>query len=102
MSVHRSRGGFVLLSALVLDSIGNGMFMPLSVNYFQQHGATGVDRRPDQRRDRVDPAGPAITGWLADRIGPLPLVVASQVEQGIGFWRTAGCMSRLGSSWRPS
>ena len=36
MSVQRSRGGVVLLSALVLDSVGNGMFMPLSLIYFPQ------------------------------------------------------------------
>jgi MFS family permease len=26
-----------------------------------------------------------LAGWLADRIGPLPLVVASQVAQGLGY-----------------
>ena len=30
----RSRGGLVLVAALAVDSIGNGLFAPLSLVYF--------------------------------------------------------------------
>ncbi|WP_157494575.1 MFS transporter [Kutzneria sp. 744] len=87
MSVDRSRGGVILLSALVLDSVGSGMFMPLSLNYF--HQLTPVPLTLIGILASVATALslpiPLLAGWLADRVGPLPLVVASQVAQGIGF-----------------
>ncbi|QUQ67977.1 MFS transporter [Kutzneria sp. CA-103260] len=87
MSVNRSRGGVVLLSALVLDSVGNGMFQPLSLFYFFKLtpvplALIGV---LVSLANAVTLPIPVLAGWLADRVGPLPLVVASQVAQGIGY-----------------
>ena len=87
MSVHRSRGGVVLLSALVVDSIGNGMFMPLSLIYFAQLTPvplTLIGVLVSVATALTLPI-PVLAGWLADRVGPLPLVIAAQVAQGIGF-----------------
>lgn len=82
-----SRGGAVLIGALVIDAVGNGLLMPLSLQYF----------------DRLTPVPlvtlglvlsianlitlplPIWTGSLADRIGALPLVIGAQVLQGLGF-----------------
>jgi len=87
VSVQSSRGGAVLLSALVLDSVGNGMFMPLSLIYFPQLtpvplALIGILL---SAATALTLPVPILAGWLADRIGPLPLVVASQLAQGIGF-----------------
>ena len=87
VSVQRSRGGIVLLAALVLDSVGNGMFMPLSLIYFAQLTPvplTLIGVLVSAATAMTLPV-PLLAGWLADRIGPLPLVVAAQVTQGIGF-----------------
>ncbi|GAA3437312.1 MFS transporter [Kutzneria kofuensis] len=87
MPVDRSRGGVVLLSALVLDSVGNGMFMPLSLNYFQQLTSVplGLIGVLVSVATALTLPVPVLVGWLADRVGPVPLVVVSQVAQGIGY-----------------
>ncbi|MFI9380144.1 MFS transporter [Kutzneria sp. NPDC052558] len=87
MSVNRSRGGVVLLSALVLDSTGNGMFQPLSLFYFFKLTPVSlplIGVLVSLATVLTLPV-PVLAGWLADRVGPLPLVVASQVAQGIGY-----------------
>jgi MFS family permease len=85
--VHRSRGGIILLSALVLDSVGTGMFMPLSLLYFPKLTAVPLELVGvlASVATAVTLPIPALAGWLADRTGPLPLVVAAQLAQGIGF-----------------
>jgi MFS family permease len=88
VSVHRSRGGVILLSALVLDSIGTGMFMPLSLLYFPKLTAAPLEMIGvlTSVATALTLPIPALAGWLADRVGPLPLVVAAQLAQGIGFF----------------
>ncbi len=87
MSVNRSRGGVVLLSALVLDSVGSGMFQPLSLFYFFKLTSVPlalIGVLVSLANVLTLPV-PVLAGWLADRVGPLPLVVASQVAQGLGY-----------------
>ncbi|WP_329066115.1 MFS transporter [Amycolatopsis sp. NBC_01480] len=82
-----ARGGSVLLAALVVDSVGNGMFLPLSLLFF-----TRITDVPLSLIGLlVSLAGvltlpvPLLAGRLADRVGPLPLVVGAQLAQGLGF-----------------
>ena len=83
----RSRGGRVLVGALVVDAVGNGLFLPLSLVYFVE--LTGV---------RLGVVGvllsvataitlpvPLWAGSLADRLGALRVVVGAQVLQAAGF-----------------
>jgi MFS family permease len=62
---------------LIIDSVGNGMFLPLSLLFF----TTSTDVPLAQIGLLISLANtltlpiPMIAGWLADRVGPLPLVV---------------------------
>ncbi|MEW2505306.1 MFS transporter [Amycolatopsis sp. NPDC047767] len=83
----RSRGGAVLLAALVVDSVGNGMFQPLSVLFFAKLTTvplTLIGVLLSAANALTLPV-PLIAGRLADRMGPWVLVVAAQGAQGIGF-----------------
>jgi MFS family permease len=81
------RGGGVLIGALVVDSIGNGLFQPLSLVFF----TTVTDVALALIGVLLSVANlatlplPVWTGALADRIGALPLVVAAQLLQAVGF-----------------
>ena len=82
-----SRGGPVLVLALVVDSLGNGLFLPLSLIFFL--ALTDV---PLALLGALLTAATAITlpvpiwaGALADRFGALAVVVAAQVLQAAGF-----------------
>ncbi|MEU9508055.1 MFS transporter [Micromonospora sp. NPDC048170] len=83
----RSRGGAVLVAALTVDSVGNGLFLPLSLVYFLR--LTDV---PLALLGVLLSAATVLTlpvplwaGALADRVGALPVVVASQLLQAAGF-----------------
>ncbi|MBQ1073465.1 MFS transporter [Micromonospora sp. C31] len=83
----RSRGGAVLVAALTVDSIGNGLFLPLSLVYFLR--LTDV---PLALLGVLLSAATVLTlpvplwaGSLADRLGALPVVVASQLLQAAGY-----------------
>ncbi|MEV0878556.1 MFS transporter [Micromonospora echinofusca] len=83
----RSRGGAVLVAALTVDSIGNGLFLPLSLVYFLR--LTDV---PLALLGVLLSAATVLTlpvplwaGSLADRVGALPVVVASQLLQAAGY-----------------
>ncbi|MDP9418087.1 MAG: MFS transporter [Actinomycetota bacterium] len=82
-----SRGGRVLVAALVVDSLGHGLFLPLSLVYFTQLtdvplGLLGVLL---SAATAVTLPVPVWAGALADRFGALPLVVAAQLLQAAGF-----------------
>ena len=88
---RRSRGGAVLIGALVVDSIGNGLFLPLGLIFFTRItdvplaligvllSVANVMQLPI----------PLFAGALVDRYGALPLVVLAQVLQALGYG-TAG------------
>ena len=83
----RSRGGAVLVAALAVDSLGNGLFLPLSLVYFL--ALTDV---PLALLGALLTVANAVTlpvplwaGALADRVGALPVVVGAQVLQAVGF-----------------
>lgn len=83
----RSRGPRVLVGALVVDSVGNGLFLPLSLVYFVRLtpvplALVGVVL---SIASVVPLPVPIWAGWLADRIGPKPVVVASQLLQAAGY-----------------
>jgi MFS family permease len=91
MSVARptrvSRGAPVLVGALVVDSIGTGLFLPLSLVYFVRLtpvplAVVGVVL---SIAGLIPLPVPIWAGWLADRIGPKPVVVGSQVLQAVGY-----------------
>ncbi|MFG3704446.1 MFS transporter [Micromonospora sp. NPDC047670] len=82
-----SRGGAVLVAALTVDSVGNGLFMPLSLVYFLR--LTDV---PLALLGVLLSAATLLTlpvplwaGALADRVGALPVVVAAQLLQAAGY-----------------
>ncbi|MGW4499714.1 MFS transporter [Micromonospora sp. NPDC004336] len=83
----RSRGGAVLVAALTVDSVGNGLFLPLSLVYFLR--LTDV---PLSLLGVLLSAATVLTlpvplwaGALADRVGALPVVVAAQLLQAAGY-----------------
>lgn len=82
-----SRGGSVLIGALVIDSIGNGLFMPLSLVYFLK--LTDVPLVTlgvlFSVANVVTLPIPIWAGTLVDRIGGLPVVVGAQALQAAGF-----------------
>ncbi|SCL69695.1 Major Facilitator Superfamily protein [Micromonospora citrea] len=84
---ERGRGGAVLVAALTVDSVGNGLFLPLSLVYFLR--LTDV---PLSLLGVLLSAATVLTlpvplwaGALADRVGALPVVVAAQLLQAAGY-----------------
>ncbi|MEU4250356.1 MFS transporter [Amycolatopsis sp. NPDC026612] len=87
-SSPRSRGGAVLIVALVVDSIGNGLFLPLGLIFFTKItdvpliligvllSVANIMQLPI----------PVFAGALADRYGARPLVVLAQVLQALGYF----------------
>lgn len=87
-SAPRSRGGAVLIAALVVDSIGNGLFLPLGLIFFTKItdvplvligvllSVANIMQLPI----------PIFAGMLADRYGARPLVVLAQVLQAVGYF----------------
>lgn len=81
------RGGAALVTALVIDSLGNGLFLPLSLVFFLH--LTDV---PLAQLGVLLTLANAITlpipvwvGALVDRFGARPLVVTAQLLQAAGF-----------------
>jgi MFS family permease len=86
-SDHGSRGGGILIGALAVDSLGNGLFLPLSLVYFVQLtdvplALIGVLL---SIANAITLPIPVWVGTLADRFGALPLVVGAQLLQAVGF-----------------
>ncbi|WP_337063366.1 MFS transporter [Kineococcus sp. G2] len=82
-----SRGGAVLVAALAVDSLGNGLFLPLSLVFFLELtdvplALLGVLLTV---ANAVALPVPLWAGVLADRVGALPVVVGAQVLQAAGF-----------------
>jgi MFS family permease len=75
-----------LLLALGIDNLGSGLFLPLTLVY-----ATRVVGLPLAVAGVTVTVGtvvgllvPPLAGWLVDRVGPRPVVIASQVVQALG------------------
>ncbi|MEV5749316.1 MFS transporter [Actinoallomurus sp. NPDC052308] len=83
----KARGGGVLIGALVIDSVGNGLFLPLSLVFFTRfsHIPLGLLGVLISVANAVTLPIPIWAGSLADRLGALPLVVAAQVVQALGY-----------------
>src|ERR1044072_1568003 len=84
---RRSRGGAMLVVGLAVDSLGNGLFVPLTLIYFVvltdvPLPMIGVALTV---ANVVTLPVPLWAGALADRWGPLRLVVAAQVLQAGGY-----------------
>jgi MFS family permease len=93
-----SRGGPVLIGALAVDSLGNGLFLPLSLIYFVELtdvplALVGVLLTI---ANAVTLPIPVWAGTLADRFGALPLVVGAQLLQAAGFLAYAGVSGPVG------
>ncbi|TDB95246.1 MFS transporter [Micromonospora fluostatini] len=93
-----SRGGAVLVAALTVDSIGNGLFLPLSLVYFRELtevplALLGVLLSV---ANVVTLPVPLWAGTLADRFGALPVVVGSQLLQAVGFLAYAWVQGPVG------
>ncbi|HEV2778237.1 MAG TPA: MFS transporter [Actinophytocola sp.] len=82
-----SSGGAVLVGALVIDSVGTGLFLPLSLIYFVRLTDVGLGLLGVL----ISIAGavafpmPIWAGALADRFGAFPVVVAAQLMQALGY-----------------
>jgi MFS family permease len=82
-----SRGASALVGALVIDSVGNGLFLPLSLVYFVlltpvPLGVVGVVL---SIASLIPLPVPIWAGQLVDRLGPKPVVVGAQVLQAAGY-----------------
>ncbi len=82
-----TRGGGVLIGALVIDSLGGGLFMPLSLIFFTKLtdvplGLLGI---LISVANIIPLPIPIWAGTLADRFGALPLVIGAQALQAVGF-----------------
>lgn len=82
-----ARGGTVLIGALIIDSLGNGLFLPLSLVFFLK-----LTTVPLAELGALASAATLVTlpvpiwaGSLADKFGALPLVVAAQLMQAAGY-----------------
>jgi MFS family permease len=86
-SPQASKGGIVLIVALLVDSLGNGLFLPLSLIFFTEL----TDVRLALLGVLISVANaftlpiPIWAGSLADRYGALPLVIGAQLLQGVGY-----------------
>ena len=82
-----ARGGGVLVGALVIDSLGNGLFLPLSLVFFLKLTAVPLAALGvlASAATVITLPVPAWTGTLADKVGALPLVIASQLMQAAGY-----------------
>ncbi|WP_345431597.1 MFS transporter [Actinoallomurus vinaceus] len=83
----KARGGVVLIGALVIDSLGNGLFLPLSLVFFTRLTDVPLSLLGIliSVANVVTLPVPVWAGALADRLGALPLVVAAQVMQALGY-----------------
>ena len=82
-----ARGGSVLIGALIVDSLGNGLFLPLSLVFFLKLTTVSLAVLGvlASAATVVTLPVPVWTGTVADKFGALPLVVAAQVMQAIGY-----------------
>jgi len=85
--VRAARGGTVLVGALVIDSLGNGLFLPLSLVFFLKLTAVPLAELGvlASVATLVTLPVPIWAGSLADKFGALPLVVAAQLMQAVGY-----------------
>lgn len=88
----------MLVAALTVDSLGNGLFLPLSLVFFLELtdvplALLGVLLT---LANAVSLPFPIWAGTLADRYGPLPVVVAAQLLQAVGFLAYAHVDGALG------
>jgi hypothetical protein len=83
----KARGGVVLIGALLIDAIGNGLFLPLSLVYFTRLTDVPLSLLGIliSVANAITLPVPVWTGMLADRMGALPLVIAAQVMQALGY-----------------
>jgi MFS family permease len=92
--VHRARSGtpgrsakVALFLVLMIDSLTNGLFIPLSLLYLESRSGASLT----QIGGLLSLAGlialplPLLTGWLADRVDVRSIVLAAQVLQATGF-----------------
>lgn len=84
---RRSRGGGVLIGALLVDSIGNGLFLPLGLVFFTKVtpvplATVGVLLSV---ANLTQLPIPLLAGALADRFGALRLVSIAQALQAAGY-----------------
>ncbi|MFD9498812.1 MFS transporter [Streptomyces sp. NPDC060035] len=93
----------MLIGALAIDSIGNGLFLPLGLVFFTHTtdvplAFIGVLLSV---ANIIQLPVPLFVGALADRFGALPLVVLAQVLQALGYGAAAvvtGPVGILGSA----
>ncbi|MEV0404264.1 MFS transporter [Actinoallomurus sp. NPDC050550] len=84
---RKARGGVVLIGALLIDAVGNGLFLPLSLVFFTRLTDVPLSLLGIliSVANVVTLPVPVWAGALADRLGAVPLVVAAQVMQALGF-----------------
>lgn len=84
-----------LLLTLGIDTLGTGVFVPISLLYFTRIAdlpLAAVGAQTSAGALASLPA-PLLTGRLADRFGPRVVVLAGQHLQGVGFGRRLAATS---------
>ncbi|MEE6179652.1 MFS transporter [Mycobacterium sp. 050134] len=77
----------MLIGALIVDAVGYGLFMPLSLVYFVKMTGVpiGMIGILVSFANVISLPAPLLAGWLADRLGARRVVIAAQVIQGMGY-----------------
>ncbi|WP_181139223.1 MFS transporter [Streptomyces sp. Ru72] len=87
MRARRNPAGIVVFLVLMVDSVVNGLFVPLSMLYLSASSGASLVRVGTL----LSVAGllslplPLWVGRLVDRLGPKPIVLVAQVLQAAGF-----------------
>lgn len=81
------RGQLPFVAAIVVDTLGTGLFLPVSLLYFTQVAdlPLGVAGALVSGATAVSLPLPAVIGALVDRFGARRVVMAGQLLQGIGM-----------------
>jgi MFS family permease len=83
----KARGGSVLIGSLIFDSLASGLFLPMSLVFFLKLTTVPIGTLGAlvSAATVLTLPVPVWTGTLADKYGAVPLVVAAQALEGVGY-----------------
>ena len=83
----KARGGSVLIGALIFDALASGLFLPMSLVFFLKLTSVPIGTLGAlvSAATVLTLPVPVWTGTLADKFSAVPLVVAAQALEGVGY-----------------